>query len=168
MVQTHKNLFAADKKTFECDICYNECEISTIAILQKCGHYFCKNCLQDYYKYMVNISGQIQKIKCPNANCKSEIENSDLKDLLNSDTYEKFKRLLLNYEVGKSKDKKFCPYPGCEAIIHCENANQKKITCGNCHKDVCFQCQIPWHQGQSCKQAMNKIYAGWAASFGAH
>jgi len=48
---------------------------------------------------MVNVSGQIQKIKCPNTQCKSEIDNKDLKDLLSSNTYDKFKRLMINYEV---------------------------------------------------------------------
>ena len=100
---------------------------------------------------MVNVSGQIEKIKCPNTECKAEIEQKDLIELLNSDTYGKFKRLLLNYEVTKSSDKKFCPYQGCESIIECKDKDQKKITCGNCHRDVCFKCQIPWHKGKSCK-----------------
>jgi hypothetical protein len=56
-------------------------------------------------------------MKCPNTDCKAEIEKKDLKELLNSDTYGKFKRLLLNYEVTKSSDKKFCPYAGCESVI---------------------------------------------------
>jgi hypothetical protein len=87
---------------------------------------------------MVNVSGQIEKIKCPNTECKAEIEQKDLKELLDSDTYGKFKRLFLNYEVTKSSDKKFCPYQGCESVIECKDKDQKKITCGNCHKDVCF------------------------------
>jgi hypothetical protein len=33
VMKAHKDLFAKDKKVFECAICYNECEISTIAIL---------------------------------------------------------------------------------------------------------------------------------------
>ena len=117
MMKAHKEIFAQDKKVFECAICNNECEISTIAILQRCGHYYCKTCLQDYYNYMVNVSGQIEKMKCPNTECKAEIEKKDLKELLNSDTYGKFKRLLLNYEVTNSRDKKFCPYAGCERVI---------------------------------------------------
>ena len=64
-------------------------------------------------------------MKCPNTECKAEIEKKDLKELLNSDTYGKFKRLLLNYEVTKSSDKKFCPYAGCESVIHCKEKDQK-------------------------------------------
>lgn len=68
---------------------------------------------------MVNVSGQVLKIKCPNQDCRIQIDSEEIRKLINSDTYEKFKRLLLNYEVTKSHDKRFCPYPGCEAVIQC-------------------------------------------------
>ena len=57
----------------------------------------------------MNVSGQVNKIKCPNQECKQKIESDEIKELLNGDAYSKFKRLILNHEVGKSKDKKFCP-----------------------------------------------------------
>ena len=88
--------------------------------------------------------------------------------MLGQDTYHKFKRLLINYEVTNSKDKKFCPHPGCEQILQCSVKGQKKLQCPSCKKDICFQCQVPWHDGQSCRQAMDAIYKGWAKSFGAH
>lgn len=68
--EAHRNLIQSDKKTFYCEICYSEANIDQIAILQQCGHYFCRTCLEDYYKYMVNVSGQVLKIKCPNQECR--------------------------------------------------------------------------------------------------
>ncbi len=58
-----------NKKIFDCDICYMECEMKEIAYLKMCGHFFCRSCLSDYYNFMVNSSGQIHKMKCPNVSC---------------------------------------------------------------------------------------------------
>lgn len=106
--EANKKLFKTNQKTFFCDICYLESEVKDIKMLD-CGHYFCSDCLKDYYNYMVNVSGQAQLIKCPNTDCRAQIESHSIEDLLTLDSYQKFKNLMLNYEVQTSKNKKFCP-----------------------------------------------------------
>ena len=86
-MKAHGDLIKTDQKWFDCDICYLQCDIRDIALLQQCGHYFCKNCLQDYYNFMINVSGQVQKIKCPNANCRIQINTEEVHNLLGQDTY---------------------------------------------------------------------------------
>ena len=66
---------------------------------------------------MIDKSGKVYKIKCPNTECLIEINKLDIEKLLEADGYEKFKRLLLNFDVANSRDKTFCPYPGCEAVV---------------------------------------------------
>lgn len=68
------------------------------------------------------------------------------------DSHKKFLRFMRNYEVGISKNKKFCPMPGCEAIILGKN-NSTQMTCQACKTEICFMCQTEWHQGKSCSQA---------------
>ena len=89
---------------------------------------------------MVNVSGQVLKIKCPNQECRIQIESTEIRSLINSDTYEKFKRLLKNFEVGRSKDKKFCPFSGCEGVIQSSSKDTKKIECPTCNRSLCFSC----------------------------
>lgn len=57
------------KEVYSCGICYNEgIEESKVSFLG-CGHQFCTQCLKDYLNYMINISGAVQKIKCPDPGC---------------------------------------------------------------------------------------------------
>ena len=54
--EANKFIIKGNKKTFTCDICYMDCEVEKIKML-KCGHYFCSDCVKDYYNYMINVSG---------------------------------------------------------------------------------------------------------------
>lgn len=116
---------------------------------------------------MIEQSGKVYTMKCPNQTCTHKVEGKVVQDLLGEDSYKKFKKFVLGYEIARSKNKKFCPYPGCESIIEAmENATQ--ITCGNCKKDVCFSCQTEWHPKKSCSEAQKEMYKGWALDIGAH
>ncbi len=37
--------------------------------------------------------------------------------MLSADSFKKFKRFMLNYEISKEPNKKFCPYPNCENVV---------------------------------------------------
>jgi late competence protein required for DNA uptake (superfamily II DNA/RNA helicase) len=53
MKEINRQFFKGDKKTFDCEICYDEKPINEISYLQ-CVHYFCRECLTSYMKYMID------------------------------------------------------------------------------------------------------------------
>ena len=69
MKELNRQFFKGDKKTFECEICYEEKPKNEISYLQ-CGHYFCAECLKNYMLYKINQSGSSHKMDCPNQGCK--------------------------------------------------------------------------------------------------
>jgi len=102
-------------ETFFCGICFEECNIQDIMYI-KCNHYFCKPCFKEYFEYHINSSGTVFLIKCPDKDCEQKIYEQEIRILLREDTFKKFKKLRLNYEVSRSKNKKFCPYPECDGV----------------------------------------------------
>jgi hypothetical protein len=44
---------------------------------------------------------------------------------LGKNSFEKFKRLMLNHEIATNPKKKFCPVQGCENVIEAEKGTKK-------------------------------------------
>jgi len=109
------------------------------------------------------------KIKCPNKDCETDISRSNIEAFLSEDDAAKFRKLRLNYEVMLSKDKKFCPFPGCENIVT-SKPDTKRIRCQQCNQDFCFSCQIEWkhHHNKSCQAARIEMEKDWAIKIGAN
>lgn len=57
------------RETFECSICYSELPTRENIAYLECGHYFCSQCLKDYFDFMIK-NGSVGIIKCPNSECK--------------------------------------------------------------------------------------------------
>ena len=51
---------------------------------------------------------------------------------------------MLNIEVAKSKNKKFCPMPSCENVIEGKSSTTK-MQCPKCKYNICYKCQTKWH-----------------------
>jgi ariadne-1 len=102
--------------TFYCEICYNDKDINEIMYL-KCNHYFCKPCFKEYFEFHITQSGKVYMIKCPNIGCKEQVYESEVRVLIQENTFEKYKKLRLNFEVSRSSNKKFCPFPECQGVV---------------------------------------------------
>lgn len=44
---------------------------------------------------------------------------------------------MLNYEISKQPNKRFCPYPDCENVIEGKK-HQLKTYCNECKRNFCF------------------------------
>jgi hypothetical protein len=87
--------------------------------------------MKDYYNYMVEKSGKAYDIKCPNQACGYKASDNDIKELLGEASYKKFRKFLMQYEVARSKNKKFCPQPDCESIIDAKPSTTQ-VKCPTC------------------------------------
>ena len=85
-------------------------------------HIFCKNCLKEYSIGIIQ-SGQIQKLKCPSlqnkSECKTHIREKDLEILDISEQFmEKYTKLLISRAIDGMEDYGFCPQ--CQAPAEIE------------------------------------------------
>ena len=98
---------------FNCKICFDQFEDeNSIFPLQLCEHVFHNECLGMYLK--TQIAESKFPILCPDPKCKREISDSDLKDLLDAEQYEKFSTFTFNLAVDMQKDISWCPTADCK------------------------------------------------------
>jgi len=63
---------------------------------------------------------------------------------------------LLNV-LSQDPDFRWCLSQTCHSgQIYEPNSRRKKISCNKCNFEMCFDCQVPWHNGQTCDQARNE------------
>ncbi|KAF2015330.1 RING finger protein-like protein [Aaosphaeria arxii CBS 175.79] len=57
-----------DHETFDCGVCLEPKKGSACYQMQRCGHVFCKACLQDYYNNCI-AEGDVNNVKCMAPDC---------------------------------------------------------------------------------------------------
>ena len=70
--ETTLNLFNAG--TYDCGICLEPKKGSSCFKLARCGHIFCKQCLQDFYNNAIT-EGDVAGVKCLSPDCGKEMDN---------------------------------------------------------------------------------------------
>lgn len=72
---------------------------------------------------------RVQKISCPH--CGTLISSEVIRDLIDSQTYNKYKLFLRNLEIQKSPNLKWCPNPKCSVLVN-TNRDKKTSKCPKC------------------------------------
>ncbi|CDW78103.1 ibr domain containing protein [Stylonychia lemnae] len=145
-----------------CEICYKPIENDSQLLSLNCGHSYCKECLEAMVLYAIDVSGEVNKLKCPDSKCTAVLSRNVIQNLTNSEKFQKYLGFMLNYELILDKNKKFCPSPDCHNILERKGLGfSSKIKCEKCNNEICFDCQAVWHQGQSCRQFQNNTTVGW-------
>ncbi|CDW71692.1 ibr domain containing protein [Stylonychia lemnae] len=145
-----------------CEICFEEDSIFNLVRLN-CGHSYCEDCLKIMAIYLIDMTGEIHKLKCPNSQCPAVLARNVIEDLLDSQQYQKYLGLVQNHELVLNKDKRFCPTPDCSNILEKSSfIISSKVLCNKCNNNICFDCQSIWHQGKSCRQFQKEQNLSWA------
>lgn len=87
-------------------------------------------------------------VLCPDPKCKHEISDSDLKDLLDAEQYEKFSTFTFNLAVDMQKDISWCPTADCKFAFIFNSQEEKKnaeLNCPTCKKHYCLNCRVEYH-----------------------
>ncbi|CDW74176.1 ibr domain containing protein [Stylonychia lemnae] len=151
-----------EEEKFYCKICYKSFEHDSQLLSLNCGHIYCKECLEEMVLYAIDVSGEVNKLKCPDSKCTAVLSRNVIQNLTNSEMFQKYLGFMLNYELTLDKNKKFCPSPDCHNILEKKGLGfSSKIKCNKCNNDICFDCQAVWHQGKSCRQYQNSTTVGW-------
>ena len=113
----------------ECPICVNDVKISTTFSLD-CQHRFCTECWTDYISSEINNkSFNSIFITCPGHKCQTPLKNSIIKRFA-SDTKQwlKFENYIVqSFITNNEKTYRFCPSPGCNFIIYCNDQTPKSL-----------------------------------------
>ncbi|KAL7721492.1 RBR-type E3 ubiquitin transferase [Entamoeba marina] len=134
----------------ECDICYDEMDISFCYRNPICGHSYCLPCIREYVTDQINKANTI--VKCPNANCSQVIPFNDLVNcgiINNQQTYDKYLNTLTRLHLETDPDVRYCEKCGNVMI------GEKGITmmrCSKCKYAFCFKCKEPWHADFTCEE----------------
>src|SRR5207249_2777197 len=78
--------------------------------LYRCGHFYCRSCLNNYVT-MTLENGQFgEKLHCPQTECKQSLLPTEIKQILqNDDLYERYERLTLQHGLELMNDITWCP-----------------------------------------------------------
>lgn len=142
----------------ECPICL---EIKPLRQLS-CSHDYCISCLHAFVTS--HIKDQQPYIACPKPECKQEIPNALLAQIV-PDT----KTLNLLYDIQfrawliKHKEAfKQCPTPDCSFAFLNERTDQSTIECPQCEKKYCAQCLSSHSVRITCQDARTTCDKGLA------
>ncbi|KAK3984590.1 hypothetical protein QBC44DRAFT_362994 [Cladorrhinum sp. PSN332] len=136
----------------------------------------CLTCLSRTIRSQLETRGRIasQSLICPHPDCGHIYTHSELRSTLDSETFALYDRHRLNLHLSSSEEApnfRWCLRPACPSgqihevvgpgwgLIQSPefpvasgrlNPNRNKISCGDCGFVMCFEHQIPWHEGLSC------------------
>lgn len=134
----------------DCDICFSCVAGTKCRRIQPCGHTHCCECLRLHITTKVG-SGEVTKILCPSGSCNTSLSPSLIQELVSSDVFERFDRLLLQKTLDKMTDVVYCPRPSCQCVTLSEEDGTNMALCPRCHFSFCILCKHTWHGVEPCK-----------------
>ena len=148
-------------KPKDCGICGDKIEYpDTNKIYQKCGHYFCIDCWENYLKEKIN-NANVGKISCMQHGCSAFLTENFIKSILENDDaiIKKYEKFLERQKILMSdKNVKFCPIPDCDG--YAEKKSDKYVKCNFGH-DFCFECLKQPHGKKDCEEMIDEGFEEW-------
>lgn len=145
------------QKVFEegihsCVICYEEVPGSRCYRLG-CDHVYCCACLEE--KLRIDITeGNLDAIRCPTMDCKKDMEPHEIKDIVNSDIFERWESLTLKRALETMAGASFCPRCSSLAL---EDVTDNSADCPKCLFVFCTLCEEARHPGVECVGPETKL-----------
>ena len=145
------NTKRGEDEKFECQICSDIIETKDFIPLFSCEHLFHKECLSKYIETQLEVKKF--PIFCPNEECKKEIDERDLEDILSSALFSKYNKFRMeSFIESKSDEFSCCPTADCKYIFFYDKADGTNFECPMCKKNYCLTCKCIYHKGQSCAE----------------
>ncbi len=136
----------------ECKICMDRIEPTEYNPLEPCGHLFHMKCLRKYVE--TQMDARTFPILCPLPECKSDIDTTYIKELLEEDTFKLFDQYSFkSFVEGKTDEYSCCPTPDCSYVfVWLSKEDSNDFTCPKCKKRYCLNCKCLFHKGMTCKE----------------
>ena len=131
-----------------CEICFSEKDGQEFHFFDECKHFFCTECLTAHCDMHIE-SGSVLKLLCPYHECKVVIPPDVLRDILDSERYDRWERLLLSKTLDTMGDIVYCPR--CNVPVVADDDESTKLAqCASCFYAFCTECHAQWHHGKPC------------------
>ncbi|PIN17281.1 putative E3 ubiquitin ligase [Handroanthus impetiginosus] len=131
-----------------CKICFEDKNKTMLS--SSCGHLFCSDCFRTYISTSINDGPGCLTLLCPEPDCKAFIDSDMVDSLTFRDDKVKYYRYLNRSYVESTKNRKWCPAPGCEFAVEidltCENYD---VMC-DCSYKFCWNCMEESHRPVDC------------------
>jgi hypothetical protein len=91
--------------------------------------------------------GTLPRLKCLDYCCEEKYPVAMIESLLDSETFDRYKRHMLSFEVNANPNLIYCPNAACDSAI---NLKEKPLKCSKCQTAVCPKCKLTAHPGSKC------------------
>lgn len=135
---------------FDCEICFSSLPGRKCRRVEPCMHIHCYECLKVYVTTKIG-DGEVSKIGCPSGSCKESLSLSLIQELVTTEVFERFDRLLLQKTLDKMTDVVYCPRPTCRCATLREEGDTNMALCPRCRFSFCILCKRSWHGVEACK-----------------
>lgn len=137
-----------------CLICYSDESEIPIGDFYglSCNHKFCKDCWTEFFTEKLKEINTAILMNCPQQGCNCIVTESLFKITipLSSPLFKEYLKSILKNFTDFNSVMKPCPFPGCEAYIHCEKKGNTEVTCFECNHTFCFKCIRDGHRPCPC------------------
>ncbi|VDK27383.1 unnamed protein product, partial [Taenia asiatica] len=134
--------------TYECPICFDECEGARCIRLRGCGHIFCKDCAAKSIAENVDSGANSGSPVC--ASCTKEVHPVEIRQIVSPEVYEQYETMLLNRTLSSMKNVVECPNEGCRNPHVMLSDDFTEGVCARCMFHFCAKCRQHFHPDTAC------------------
>ncbi|KAH6803041.1 RING/U-box superfamily protein [Perilla frutescens var. frutescens] len=149
-----------NKEKNYCKICMETVNLSRM-LSTSCGHLFCSDCWINYIAVSINDGAQCLTLRCPEPKCAAAAGLDMVEALAAADDKRRFHRYLYRSYVESSRERKWCPAPGCDYAVEFDGGGEEElatydVVC-DCGYKFCWRCTEEQHRPVGCDKV-----AKWA------
>ncbi|KAL7712850.1 RBR-type E3 ubiquitin transferase [Entamoeba marina] len=150
-IQSYRELTAPrEDPKLECEICFDDVDVSFFYKNPNCGHGFCLPCISEHVTKQINDANTV--VKCPSGDCKQDIPYNDLVNcgiIHDKVLLDKYTNTLTRMHIDKDPNTRYCEKCGTAMI---GTRGLTLMRCSKCNYAFCFKCKEPWHADCTCEQ----------------
>ncbi|XP_071117850.1 E3 ubiquitin-protein ligase RNF14-like [Haliotis cracherodii] len=145
------------RSNHECHVCYEELPGNQFYRMKDCEHHYCRECITAYCEHHVTM-GTVENLRCPDTDCDAFVPPNIVQSVLPADEFDRWERLMLQKSLERMSDVVWCPRCN-NPVIREEEDHLNLGHCTTCFFSFCTLCRDPWHQGEPCQTAEDKLNA---------
>ena len=108
------------------------------------------DCLKPYL--LSKINSQAFPLICPNHQCKKQLSDKDIKEILSIDEYARYEKFQLKIVRDKIPGMTECPNAHCDYMFFKEEDQNPKHICPECKIVYCLKCDIVLEEDHDCEE----------------
>ena len=137
----------------DCIICLGKADKP---VETSCGHVYCRDC---FAHQCAHVEQKDVPVRC--LSCAKVFSLAELQSVLNYDQFEDLLARALRFFINAQfKTFHYCPTPNCPQVY---DASGGILTCPTCFADICLQCHVLYHAGETCTAYRERTEGGQAA-----